>query len=187
MKNWALILAAFASMQIAGLMGCATPRDPAISDRPWMLRDSRSDIDAQLQQADEVFRQGDILSADLLYRELVEREPMNPRVLNNAAHFLVESGGDYARAEALIMRALTIEPSNPRYLDTLGYLLLESWRFVEAVQPLERAHARADQLDRDEQRLIVRRLVTVYQRTGQDHLVRQVKSAYLEKDPDFAF
>ncbi len=169
------------------LHACVSPRPPAVEEEPLMLRRPPSEIDELLDQAYEVQQQGDHLSATLLYEDLISRAPMNPRVLNNAAYYFVASGQRYAEAEALIRRALTIEPAQPRYLDTLGYLLLQSRRFPEAVEPLERAYARADSLSRAEQRAIAVRLVTAYERTGQPHLARQVVSSYRAKDPEARF
>ena len=173
----------FVMLWAAGLLlGC---RSPSIQD---------IQIEPALPPAGEMIEDALLLhqrnhrhSAEALYRAAIERDPLNARAVNNLAFLLAESGDRLNESLELARRACTIEPENPAYLDTLGMVLIKSGRPAEAAKPLERAYARSDALPAAEQRIIVSRLVSVYQSTGQEHLARQVMEAHRQRDPKAEF
>mmetsp|Transcript_4543 Transcript_4543/g.4684 ORF Transcript_4543/g.4684 Transcript_4543/m.4684 type:complete len:551 (+) Transcript_4543:139-1791(+) len=66
--------------------------------------------------------QGDIESADQVYRKAVEIDPLNPMVLASAAHFISREDSGQEEALLLYARALKVNPSNALY--TLWYAKL---------------------------------------------------------------
>ncbi len=68
------------------------------------------------------FKLGDLEEAKRLYREALEREPENPRALNNLAWVMVMEDRDLEEAVELLERALAADPEHQyRYLDSLGW------------------------------------------------------------------
>lgn len=165
------------------LSGCATTRH----ESPWAIEPAASPEQEMISDAVMLQSKNHRHSAEALYRAVLIRNSVDGQAANNLAYLLATTGGDIAEAEQFALRACTIEPANPRYLDTLGVVYITAGRPKDAIQPLEKAYARAGTLTRDEQRKIASRLVAVYQETGQGHLARQIIEAHRERDPEAEF
>ena len=77
--------------------------------------------------------------AEKLLRDLLQRAPDNPTVLNNLGYTLAERGVKLPEAISLIERALTIEPLNGSFLDSLGWAQFKVGQFEQARATFEKA------------------------------------------------
>jgi tetratricopeptide (TPR) repeat protein len=78
--------------------------------------------------------------AKRLYREALERDPANPRALNNLAWVMVMENRDLDGAVALLTLALAADPEHPYlYLDTMGWALYRKGEVDAARQTLRLA------------------------------------------------
>ncbi|MDP8236367.1 MAG: tetratricopeptide repeat protein [Candidatus Erginobacter occultus] len=83
---------------------------------------------------------GELDRAAQLYREALEREPDNPRALNNLAWVMVMADRDLEEAVELLQRALAADPENRYlYLDSLGWALFRSGEIAAARETLREA------------------------------------------------
>ncbi|MCH7798398.1 MAG: hypothetical protein IID28_08110 [Planctomycetes bacterium] len=73
----------------------------------------------------------DFAATEVLYRQILDRDPRDLRALNNLANTLVQLGRCEAAA-ALSARALALEPRNPHVLDTHAQAMVCRGDFVEA-------------------------------------------------------
>ena len=73
----------------------------------------------------------DPAATEVLYRQILDRDPRDLRALNNLANTLVQLGRCEAAA-ALSARALALEPRNPHVLDTHAQAMVCRGDFVEA-------------------------------------------------------
>jgi tetratricopeptide (TPR) repeat protein len=84
--------------------------------------------------ADALTQAGRTDDARALYRQIVKSHPDNAPVLNNAAFFLCDHGGDLDEAQRLIEKALQKSPGQPGFSDTLGYVYLKKGQRDSAIQ-----------------------------------------------------
>ena len=83
---------------------------------------------------------GELDQAAKLYREALEREPDNPRALNNLAWVMVMEDRDLEEAVELLERALAADPEHRYlYLDSLGWALFRSGKIAAARETLREA------------------------------------------------
>jgi len=87
-----------------------------------------------LALADALAAAGRTDEARTLYHQIVTSHPANPAVLNNAAYFLSENGGDLNEALRLIEKALEKVPGQPGFSDTLGYVYLKKGQRDDAIR-----------------------------------------------------
>ncbi|MEM7405603.1 MAG: tetratricopeptide repeat protein [Pseudomonadota bacterium] len=96
--------------------------------------------DALLRQAVTAFRAQDYATAARFYRQIIERDPRNPDILNNYAlvlHYTGQSG----QALEHLRTALNLNPTHQRSWLTLGFIHKATGRTSEAREALERAVA----------------------------------------------
>ena len=92
--------------------------------------DGRLDVTAAHSLADGLVLKKQLDQALQLYRYVLERQPDNHLVLNNAAWVLAHAEPiDLAQAERLANRAVQLQPQDPHYRDTRGqiYVRLKQW------------------------------------------------------------
>ncbi len=70
-------------------------------------------------------------TTELLYRQILDRDPRDLRALNNLADSLVQLGR-CEQAATLSARALALQPRNPHVLDTHAQAMVCRGDFVEA-------------------------------------------------------
>ncbi len=81
-----------------------------------------------------------LAEAKRLYREALDRDPVNPQALNNLAWVMVMEDRDLEDAISLLTLALTADPDHPYlYLDTMGWALYQQGKVGEARRTLELA------------------------------------------------
>ena len=66
---------------------------------------------------------GEVEQAEKIYRELLEKDPNNIRILNDLAWILQEHYHRYADALELANKGLSLAPNNLNLLDTRGTIL----------------------------------------------------------------
>lgn len=79
---------------------------------------------------------GEAVTAERYYRQVIERDPDNIATLNNLAYLMVRHGRRYEQALPLIERALENAPDHPDLLDTLGQVLTGLGRLDDATDAL---------------------------------------------------
>jgi cellulose synthase operon protein C len=95
--------------------------------------------DACLGLASSLCRTGDPRGAIRIYEEWLDRQPNNPRALNDLAWILQEQFQRYDEALELINSALDIEPADVYLLDTRGMILMKlEGRLEEARRDFEK-------------------------------------------------
>ncbi|GIU81648.1 MAG: tetratricopeptide repeat protein [Acidobacteria bacterium] len=82
---------------------------------------------------------GDFATSEKILREMIQRSPNNPILLNNLGYFLAERNEKLNEALEMIKKAVRIEPNNPSYLDSLGYVYLRLGNKEEAERYFRRA------------------------------------------------
>ncbi len=83
------------------------------------------------EQAVSVMASGDLIDAELRFKEFLLQYPGYPGAYVNLAIIHTNNGND-AAASAAIDAALQIEPSHPAALNQLGMLLRRNGKFLEA-------------------------------------------------------
>lgn len=94
-------------------------------------------VQQALRQATQLHAAGRLREAEALYRQVLQREPMNA----DAMHYLgliAHQVGQHAPAIELIRRSITVRPGVPFYYKNLGSALTAAGRFIEAVEAFER-------------------------------------------------
>jgi len=95
---------------------------------------SPTDLRVGLALAEALTQAGRISEARTQYDKLVQSRPDNPAVLNNAAFFLSDTGGNLDKALTLAQRALAKAPGQPGLSDTIGYVYLKKGQRDSAIQ-----------------------------------------------------
>lgn len=101
---------------------------------------SGSDIEARLNKARDLHRQGRSDLAVPVYEAILAEQPDHPEALHLSGVALLQSG-DAAGAEALLVRAVGLAPENPKAVNNLGVALSRQGRHDEAAARLETAIA----------------------------------------------
>ena len=73
----------------------------------------------------------------------------NPLTLNNFAYFLSEEGRDLDKAKKMSRRSLDLSEDNPTYLDTYAWILFKMGDYREALEYIELALEKAEQIGDD--------------------------------------
>ncbi len=95
---------------------------------------------AYINAGNVLVKMNELIEAEQLYRQALEREPDQPQALNNMAWVLLLRGEKPAGAITLLERAIEVDAENRyRYLDSLGWALYRDGRIEEAAQTLARA------------------------------------------------
>jgi len=80
---------------------------------------------------------GELGEAKRLYRAALDRDPANPRALNNLAWAMILEDGDLDGAISLLTLALASDPEHPYlYLDTMGWALYRRGDVEDALSTL---------------------------------------------------
>lgn len=87
-------------------------------------------------------RKGNLPFAFENLRKVIEIDPEHVQSLNFLAYLYAQNNQKLDQAEQLVRRALKIKPEDGYILDTLGWVLFKRGKIEEAVQTLEKAHAR---------------------------------------------
>jgi tetratricopeptide (TPR) repeat protein len=82
---------------------------------------------------------GDFVTSERILREMIQKSPGNPILLNNLGYFLAERNEKLEEALEMIKKAVRIEPNNPSYLDSLGYVYFKLGNKEEAEKYFRRA------------------------------------------------
>ena len=80
-------------------------------------------LETQVGLASALFGTGKMEQAKDAYQKLLERHPLETRILNDLAWILQEHDKDYEAALELASRGLQLEPKNLHLLDTRGVIL----------------------------------------------------------------
>ena len=136
-----IVVAAMASLLLAGCGGGATVK--SASDEPEAVAAGKVSRPAAIptnippaaltmfEQATAVMAGGDMIDAELRFKEFALQYPEYPGAFVNLAIIHAASDDD-AAARAAIDAALAIEPSYPAALNQLGMLLRRNGNFLEA-------------------------------------------------------
>jgi predicted Zn-dependent protease len=108
---------------------------------------------ASLAYAWALSRQGDPEESLSYYKELLQRFPDDPQVLNDAGYMLVELDQDLDLALASLGHALELEPTSPYIQDSYGWALFKHKRVAEAIPFLEWAARRSPESPEVQQHL----------------------------------
>ncbi len=82
---------------------------------------------------------GNVDGAIRAVRDVLAREPDNPRALNTLGYILADHGRNLSEAEGLVRRALQQDPDNGSYVDSMGWVYYRLGRLADARRELERA------------------------------------------------
>jgi tetratricopeptide (TPR) repeat protein len=77
-------------------------------------------------------------------RKLLADRPGDPVVQNALGYTLADQDRDLGEARALVTDALAQTPDSPAVMDSMGWVLYREKNYAQAVEYLERAHARDD-------------------------------------------
>jgi tetratricopeptide (TPR) repeat protein len=110
-------------------------------------------------------RQKKFDQAEEQFRQVLDKNPRNPSVLNYYGYMLADRGVRLDEATQLIQRALTEDPANPAYLDSLGWAYFKQNKFSEAEEPLRQAASRESH-----DPTILSHLGDLYSQTGKNDL-----------------
>lgn len=99
------------------------------------LKKSNVLVQAYIKTADK----GYMNKAIDVFRQILERYPDNPSILNNMAYLLTVNNQQLDQALQYARQAHQKEPGNPVYLDTYGYAQFKNGQTERAVQSLLRA------------------------------------------------
>jgi lipoprotein NlpI len=120
------------------LSGCASGPKPATTDPSQeqaaadeRLRSVPVKALTMFEQAAAIMAAGDIVDAELRFKEFVLQYPEYPGAHVNLA-IISAQGGDDKAAEGHITDALIIDPEHPAALNQLGMLLRRQGKFIEA-------------------------------------------------------
>jgi tetratricopeptide (TPR) repeat protein len=94
---------------------------------------------AALELATAYEESGDIDRAESVAREVLKRDPEDPRSLNFLGYLLADHNRSLKEAEDLVHRALVVEPDNGAYIDSMGWVYYRLGRLEDARRELERA------------------------------------------------
>jgi len=135
------IVAALMSLVLAGCGGGATVKSdgdetkailPSAAAKPASVPlDIPPAALTMFEQATAVMAGGDMLDAELRFKEFALQYPGYPGTFVNLAIIHSANGND-AAARAAIDAALALEPSQPAALNQLGMLLRRNGKFLEA-------------------------------------------------------
>ncbi len=96
-------------------------------------------LEARLGLASALYQMGNAKRAETIYRELLERNPRNIRILNDLAWILQEQQQRYDEALTLANRGLAVAPDEVHLLDTRGTILANMPnRLADAKRDFER-------------------------------------------------
>lgn len=84
-------------------------------------------------------RAGDALAAVAAVRQVLERNPDDPRAMNFIGYTLAERKLDMVEAARLLERAWSLRPEDGYIADSLGWLYYQKGEFAKAVELLTRA------------------------------------------------
>ena len=98
------------------------------------------DLEAQLSEAIERHRGGDVDSAVLVYRKVLESAPDHAEARHMMAVVNLQKGR-LGEAESDVRHALRINVREPKYANTLGSILVQQGRLPEALAAFEEAIA----------------------------------------------
>jgi len=93
-----------------------------------------NDVTSGLALAGGLAQAGQAPEARKLYLGIAKAHPENAVVLNNAAYFLADTGGDLDEALRLAKSALEKAPKQPIFTDTVGYVYLKKGFKDSAIQ-----------------------------------------------------
>ena len=157
----------------ASLLDASPDDDPAFSP-----------LSALLGRADSLVNLRQFSQAIPLYRQALERDPQNPRILNNLAYALMLENKNAFEALSFANRARELDPSNPLVLETVGSLNLRIGDYETAARTLELAWARALKHPPEVQITIMDQLVRAWLGCGRPHLAYQVAEHRRRTFPD---
>ncbi|MFN7985034.1 MAG: tetratricopeptide repeat protein [Vicinamibacterales bacterium] len=89
-------------------------------------------------------RQKRFNESELVFRQLIAKDPSNAAALNYLGYMLAERGERLNESVDLVKRALALEPDNGSYLDSMGWAYFKDNKLDLALDTLKRA---ADMLD----------------------------------------
>ena len=116
------------------LSGCAS-NAPNFTANSQAQRKAAGDVPAQaltlFEQATAVMASGDLLDAELRFKEFLRRYPDYPGGYVNLAIIHIKNG-DEGAAQADIDAALALNPSHPAALNQQGMLFRRNGKFLEA-------------------------------------------------------
>jgi tetratricopeptide (TPR) repeat protein len=128
------------------------------------------------------------VAAEHVYREALERYPLEAHLYNNLAYLLARHSRKLGDALRLVRTAQRLKPvSNNAYLDTQGWILHQQGRYPEALTTLERA---LRQMTRDSGPALAEaqyHLGLTYWKLGQGDAARSALQRAGRADPDGRF
>lgn len=93
-----------------------------------------------MERARQSDDRNDLVQADKLYRQVLEREPENSVAIRRLAN-IADLQNRFGEAEEFYHRGLSIRPDDPELLNDLGYSLFLQSRFEESEEVLRKALA----------------------------------------------
>lgn len=130
------------SVRICQLYMQADRNQEAIREASKLLELSQNEqqrMIAKLLLSTAYYESGDFDTSEKILREMLQKLPNNPIVLNNLGYFLAERGEKLAEALEMIKKAVKLDPNNPSYLDSLGYVYFKLGNKQDAEKYIRRA------------------------------------------------
>ncbi len=144
-----------------------------------------TDVAALLGQGNTLVQQHRYHDAIPIFRAALAADPDNPRVLNNLAYCLLQTGTSLMTALRHANKATQLDPSNPIILETLGSLNLKIGDAATAARHLEHAWAHARKRTPEIQIAIMDQLVRAWLACERHDLAWQVAEHRHRAFPDY--
>lgn len=148
-------------------------------------QDAPGDAQGLVGRANVLVKRGRPSEAAALYRKALELEPDSPKIHNNLAYALLQSGDGLMTALRHATTARDADPSNPIYLETVGSIHLALGDAAQAAKTLEYAWGRSLRHPENVQVAIMDQLTRAWLAAGNEVLAWQVASYRVQNHPAF--
>ena len=148
-------------------------------------QDVPGDAQGLVGRANVLVKRGRPADAAALYRKALELEPDSPKIHNNLAYALLQSGDGLMTALRHATTARDADPANPIYLETVGSIHLALGDPQRAAKTLEYAWGRSLRHPENVQVAIMDQLTRAWLAAGNEVLAWQVASYRVQNHPTF--